>query len=78
VFDVDRELLMDLRPYTNTAPYSIQETASVQRAYNLFRSLGLRFLVVVNRYNQCVGTISRDDLTNESLAQDMLTKGKHV
>lgn len=78
VFEADRELLVDLRPYANTAPYSIQETASVQRAYNLFRSLGLRFLVVVNRYNQCVGTISRDDLTNESLAQDMLTKGKHV
>jgi len=56
----------------------IQETASVHRAYALFRALGCRFLVVVNRYNQCVGTISRDDLTNESLAQDMLTKGKHV
>lgn len=74
----DRELLMDLRPYANTAPYSIQETASVQRTYALFRSLGCRLLLVVNRYNQCVGTISRDDLTNESLAQHMLTKGKHV
>jgi len=74
----DREMYIDLRPYANTAPHSIQETASVQRAYDLFRSLGLRLLVVVNRYNQIVGTISRDDLTNDSLAQDMLTKGKHV
>lgn len=30
VSEDDRELLMDLRPYANTAPYSIQETASVQ------------------------------------------------
>lgn len=47
-----------------------------QRAYELFRAIGLRILVVVNRYNQCVGVISRDDLLAESLAQDMLTKGK--
>ncbi len=47
-----------------------------QRAYELFRAIGLRILVVVNRYNQCVGVISRDDLVSEALAQDMLTKGK--
>ena len=102
----DRELYMDLRPYCNTAPHTIQETTTVnvsyeimiqklanaytymnlknlflfvnilQRAYELFRALGLRILIVTNRYNQCVGVISRDDITNEALAQDMITKGK--
>jgi len=76
--DGDRELLMDLRPYCNHAPYTIQETTSVQRAYELFRALGLRMLLVVNRYNQCVGTITRDDLIPEALAQDMITKGKNL
>lgn len=47
-----------------------------QRAYDLFRSLGLRLLVVTNKYNQCVGTITRDDLLAEALAQDMITKGR--
>ena len=74
----DRHCFVDLRPYTNTSPYSTQETCSVTRVYHLFRSLGARFLVVVNKYNQCVGTITRDDLTPEALAQNMLTKGKHA
>jgi chloride channel 7 len=74
----DRELYMDLRPYCNTAPHTIQETTTVNRAYELFRALGLRILIVTNRYNQCVGVISRDDITNEALAQDMITKGKHL
>lgn len=78
ISDTDRELFMDLRPYCNTAPHTIQETTTVVRAYETFRTLGLRMLVVVNRYNQCVGTITRDDLTVEALAQDMITKGKNV
>ena len=52
------------------------DASSTQRAYELFRKIGLRILVVVNRYNQCVGVISRDDLMPEALAQDMITKGK--
>lgn len=55
----------------------MQETTSVNRAYEIFRTLGLRMLIVVNRYNQCVGTITRDNLTVEALTKDMLTKGKH-
>lgn len=74
----ERDLFVDLRPYCNTAPHTCQETTSVVRAYEVFRTLGLRMLVVVNRYNQCVGTITRDDLTVEALAKDMITKGKHV
>jgi hypothetical protein len=50
----------------------------VNRAYEIFRTLGLRMLLVVNRYNQCVGTITRDNLTVENLAKDMITKGKNV
>jgi len=102
----DRELLVDLRPYTNTAPISVQETASVnvsttawtfaplstsshlqmvflkmmQRAYNVFRTLGLRFLPVVNKRNQIVGTITRTDISPEGLAHTLLKRGvkKHI
>jgi chloride channel 7 len=104
----DRELVVDLRPYTNQSPISIQESASVavsacacflgrfnrdlaprdltfsstiassffQRTYELFRTMGLRFLPVVNRHNKIVGTITRADLTPEELAATMLLKGK--
>lgn len=76
--EYDRECFLDIRPYCNTAPHTVQETTSVNRAYEIFRTLGLRMLIVVNRYNQCVGTITRDDLTVEALAKDMIRKGKSI
>lgn len=72
----DRACLVDLRPYANTAPITVQESASVDRTYQVFRSLGLRFLPVVNKRNQIVGTITRDDLCPEGLAQSLMKKGK--
>ena len=63
----DRHNWIDLRPYANTAPYTVNETASIQRTYRLFRTLGLRFLCVVNYNNQLVGIITRDDLLPKSL-----------
>ena len=73
----DRTCLLDLRPYANTAPYTINETASIQRTYRLFRTLGLRFLCVVNHNNQVVGIITRKDLLPESLS-DSLLKGREL
>jgi chloride channel 7 len=75
ITDEDREFMVDLRPYCNTAPVTIHEQASVERTYSVFRDLGLRFLPVVNRYNQAVGTITRADLTPDALAEAMLMKG---
>ncbi|CAM9377787.1 unnamed protein product [Phaeothamnion confervicola] len=65
----DREGWMDLRPYVNTAPYVINESASMTRTYRLFRTLGLRHLCVVNHHNQVVGMMTRKDLLPEHLAQ---------
>ena len=48
----------------------------LQRSYEIFRSLGIRFLPVVNKYNQVVGTITRSDLTHRALAETLLKKGK--
>jgi len=76
ITEEDRDQLMDLRPYVNNAAITVQETSSVERTYSLFRNIGLRFLPVVNKYNQVVGTITRSDLTEEALAETMLQKGK--
>ena len=73
----DRNCWLDLRPYANTAPYTINETASIQRTYRLFRTLGLRFLCVVNHNNQVVGIITRKDLLPESLT-DSLLRGRNA
>ena len=58
---------LDVRPYMDTAPYTIHESSSVQRCYRFFRTMGLRHLVVLNS-NHCVtGIITRQDLTEERL-----------
>eukprot|EP00581_Thalassiosira_minuscula_P007032 CAMPEP_0183708364 /NCGR_PEP_ID=MMETSP0737-20130205/4706_1 /TAXON_ID=385413 /ORGANISM="Thalassiosira miniscula, Strain CCMP1093" /LENGTH=916 /DNA_ID=CAMNT_0025936231 /DNA_START=311 /DNA_END=3061 /DNA_ORIENTATION=+ len=73
----DRNCWLDLRPYANTAPYTINETASIQRTYRLFRTLGLRFLCVVNHNNQVVGIITREDLLPDSLS-DSIMRGRNA
>jgi chloride channel 7 len=57
----------------------VNETASIQRTYRLFRTLGLRFLCVVNHNNQVVGIITRKDLLPESLTNSLLRgRNAHV
>jgi H+/Cl- antiporter ClcA len=77
MIDDDRKCWLDLRPYANTAPYTVNETASIQRTYRLFRTLGLRHLCVVNHYNQVVGMLTRKDLLPESLT-DSFIRGRHA
>lgn len=61
----DRALWIDLTPYINQTPYVIQEEAPFVRTYRLFRSAGLRHLVVVNRHNNVRGIITRRELVEE-------------
>ncbi|DAZ95794.1 TPA: hypothetical protein N0F65_009190 [Lagenidium giganteum] len=61
----DRELWVDLSPYINQTPYVIFEDAPFTRAYRLFRSAGLRHLVVVNRQNNVRGIITRRELQED-------------
>jgi hypothetical protein len=37
---------------------------SYQRTYGMFRTLGLRHLCVINKYNQVVGIVTRADLVS--------------
>ncbi|CEG36884.1 chloride channel family [Plasmopara halstedii] len=61
--DDERDLWMDLTPYMNPTPHTVQEQTPVPRAFRLFRSLGLRHLIVLNRRNEVRGVITRKDLT---------------
>lgn len=61
--DDERDLWMDLTPYMNSTPHTVQEQTPVPRAFRLFRSLGLRHLIVLNRRNEVRGVITRKDLT---------------
>lgn len=63
--DEDRSLWVDLTPYMNQTPHLVQEEAPFIRAYRLFRSAGLRHLVVVNRHNNVRGIVTRRELEEE-------------
>uniref|UniRef100_A0A1B6HWZ7 Chloride channel protein n=1 Tax=Homalodisca liturata TaxID=320908 RepID=A0A1B6HWZ7_9HEMI len=54
--------VLDLRPFMNPSPYTVQLTSSLPRVFRLFRALGLRHLVVVNNFNEVVGMVTRKDL----------------
>ncbi|KAJ1434290.1 chloride channel [Ochromonadaceae sp. CCMP2298] len=62
--DQDRNCWLDLRPYLDASPYVINEHSSVQRAYRLFRTIGLRHLLVINTKNQLLGIVTRADLVS--------------
>ena len=52
---------LDLRPYCNYSAPSVAQELSVHRAFVMFRALGLRHLVVTNKYNHVSGILTRKD-----------------
>ena len=63
----DRLRYVDLRPYMNPTPFTINALAPLNRAFKLFRHQGLRHLVVINDAHDVVGVISRSDLIHSHL-----------
>jgi len=47
----------------NLSPFTIQHTAPLTRVFRLFRTMGLRHLIAVNRSNEVMGMITRKDLS---------------
>ncbi|KAI8462301.1 MAG: voltage gated chloride channel-domain-containing protein, partial [Monoraphidium minutum] len=56
------EAEVDLTPYVNTSAFRVQDSLSLERAYILFRSMGLRHLVVVDEHNHVQGIVTRKDV----------------
>lgn len=60
----DLDSWIDLTPYMNPSPYFMQEHSPVSHVFNLFRTMGLRHLPIVDKSNEVVGMITRKDLTD--------------
>lgn len=56
---------INMKMFMNPSPYSVHERTSVPRAFQIFRALGLRHLLVVNNDNHVKGIITRKDLIDE-------------
>lgn len=72
VQEEDMDKYIDLSPYINTSSLTVTENFSLGFTYNLFRSMGLRHLPVVNENNQPVGIITRKDLLGQTLEERLL------
>ncbi|KAF8068428.1 clcD [Scenedesmus sp. PABB004] len=53
---------VDLTPYVNTSVMKVSESMSLERAYIIFRTMGLRHLIVVDAHNRVRGIVTRKDL----------------
>eukprot|EP01138_Halocafeteria_seosinensis_P012812 gb/GECG01013088.1/.p1 GENE.gb/GECG01013088.1/~~gb/GECG01013088.1/.p1 ORF type:complete len:377 (+),score=45.01 gb/GECG01013088.1/:1-1131(+) len=65
----EKKYYVDLRPYMNPTPYTIHAQATADRAYALFRGLGLRHLSVINDCHDCIGIITRHNLLEHHLEE---------
>ncbi|XP_053379304.1 H(+)/Cl(-) exchange transporter 6-like [Mercenaria mercenaria] len=65
----DTQYIIDVRPYMNPTPYTVYPDTPVPQVFNLFRSMGLRHLPVVDHYGQIQGIITRHNLTHEFLEE---------
>ena len=72
--DAQRSMYMDLRPYMNATPHTVHMHAPLTRAFDLFRSLALRHLVVVNDCHDVVGILTRHDFMEGHLAACLARK----
>jgi len=70
--------LMNLTPYMNDSPYVVAPHLVVPKVFNLFRTMGLRHLPVLNSIGEIVGIITRNDLTHQSLLNKLIEKSSNI
>ena len=58
---------VDLKPYVDCSAFTVNETFSLRHAYDLFRSMGLRHLVVTDAFNCVAGIVTRHNLMEANL-----------
>ena len=56
------EEMVELTPYINTSAVTVPQNFSIERAYLIFRSMGLRHLTIVDDNNRIQGIVTRKDL----------------
>jgi len=66
------EMFLNLSPYINPRTYVVNQHTPLHRVFSLFRTMGLRHLVVLDDYSTVVGMITRKDLITQ-IGTDGLT-----
>lgn len=76
----DYDTFVDIMPYVDTTVLSVQEHATLRRAFVLFRTLGLRHLPVVSSDGSLCGLLTRKELilsppTESAPSEPVVTAG---
>jgi len=61
-------VLLHLARYVDEGAYMVSEETPARRVWSMFRSLGMRTIVVVDKAHQPVGIIARQQLVAYALA----------
>lgn len=54
---------MDLGPYLNPTPYTLMAETPLVRVFDLYRTMGLRHIPILDEEHCLVGLVTRKDLT---------------
>nr|CAB3231581.1 chloride transport protein 6-like [Phallusia mammillata] len=65
----DQNHIMDLTPYMHPCPHIAHPDSPVPQVFNLFRTMGLRHLPVVNSTGEVLGIITRHNLTHHYIEE---------
>ncbi|CAG5109477.1 Oidioi.mRNA.OKI2018_I69.chr2.g4010.t1.cds [Oikopleura dioica] len=60
--EVDMDKLVDLRPYINKSVHMLTVESTLESIFRLFRALGLRHAVVVDKALKPIGIVTRKDI----------------
>eukprot|EP00599_Poterioochromonas_sp_BG-1_P012444 CAMPEP_0173159256 /NCGR_PEP_ID=MMETSP1105-20130129/16980_1 /TAXON_ID=2985 /ORGANISM="Ochromonas sp., Strain BG-1" /LENGTH=866 /DNA_ID=CAMNT_0014077613 /DNA_START=186 /DNA_END=2786 /DNA_ORIENTATION=- len=76
----DKELnfWLDMRSHMDPAPSAVNEACSIRRTYTLFRTMGLRHLIVVDGDLQVKGIITRYDMDEHRLKHFWEEQGEQM
>ena len=65
--EVETGYWLDVRPYMDHAPYMVSQETTLSRCYNMFRTMGLRHLPIVDGELKVIGIVTRANFTEHNL-----------
>lgn len=70
------DAFINLNPFIDTSAFAVSENMCISRTYLIFRSLGARHLIVVDRCNKVRGIITRKDLLQDMMMERVQERRK--